>query len=421
MFYIRMFPAQNGDCFFVGMGTSPGVNLLIDAGYGRTYHRLLKPFLQTLSQSGAMLDRLIVTHIDSDHIGGALPFLAENGAASSPKIIPIKQIWHNSYRHFQFKAQENAAQYTTDKRKVDAILKAVVARGYKSPEGSAEGPVSARQGSTLGSLILKGGYSWNDDFRGMAACVEHGPCIELENGAKLIFLSPSSKKLQALDAYWRKELNKMGCFGCISESTYFDDAFEYFMSHEPDSVITRAKGAISSSDSVTIENLVASKITEDTSVNNGSSLAFVLEYQNHRVLFLGDAHPTQVTAALKSYYGEDLFPLWFDAVKVSHHGSANNLSSELLACLDSSCFLISTNGKRHHHPDREAIARIIARDTSSPRHIVCNYSTKAAKFFNKPEWKEKYRYDIFMPESDKEIAHLEVHDHGAPSISFETN
>ena len=38
-----------------------------------------------------------------------------------------------------------------------------------------------------------------------------------------------------------------------------------------------------------------------------------------------------------------------DAVKVAHHGSAGNVSDDLLAMIDSPRFLVSTNGSRFRH------------------------------------------------------------------------
>lgn len=55
-----------------------------------------------------------------------------------------------------------------------------------------------------------------------------------------------------------------------------------------------------------------------------------------KILFLGDSHPCIIEQELRSLYGEG--PIWFDAVKVSHHGSSGNTSPSLLKLIDSANF-----------------------------------------------------------------------------------
>jgi beta-lactamase superfamily II metal-dependent hydrolase len=63
--------------------------------------------------------------------------------------------------------------------------------------------------------------------------------------------------------------------------------------------------------------------------------------------------------------------LQLDIVKVSHHGSQYNTSSEFLSLLHSSRYIISTNGSKHGLPKKRAIARII-KETDG--QICFNYS-----------------------------------------------
>lgn len=95
---VDMLAADEGDCFLI-MAEKENINILIDGGTAKTYHRVLKPKLQELNRLGKCIDLLVVTHIDDDHIGGILELLKENTSDSESKIIKIKNIWHNSYRH----------------------------------------------------------------------------------------------------------------------------------------------------------------------------------------------------------------------------------------------------------------------------------------------------------------------------------
>ncbi|CAG9708284.1 hypothetical protein CNEO_43494 [Clostridium neonatale] len=96
-----MFPAEGGDAFLLRFDNKK--NILIDMGYSDTYTNYIKDRLLQLKRQGECIDLLVITHIDKDHIGGAIKFLYENGNVDNANIIDIKEIWHNSYRFLQFK------------------------------------------------------------------------------------------------------------------------------------------------------------------------------------------------------------------------------------------------------------------------------------------------------------------------------
>ncbi|MCB1968145.1 MAG: hypothetical protein KDI64_19465, partial [Candidatus Accumulibacter sp.] len=96
--------------------------------------------------------------------------------------------------------------------------------------------------------------------------------------------------------------------------------------------------------------------------------------------FLADAYHEVITASLKRLLqqrGQQVLEV--DAVKVAHHGSAGNVSDELLALIDSPRFLVSTNGSRFRHPDAEAMQRIIARSRHQPPTLCFNYQSKTTR------------------------------------------
>jgi glyoxylase-like metal-dependent hydrolase (beta-lactamase superfamily II) len=94
-----MFPAKNGDCFLVSMGTDKKQHILIDCGYTETYNKFLKNELYNIARKNEAISLLVITHVDQDHILGALKLIEEN---NKHKFIHIEEIWHNSYRHLQF-------------------------------------------------------------------------------------------------------------------------------------------------------------------------------------------------------------------------------------------------------------------------------------------------------------------------------
>jgi hypothetical protein len=154
-----------------------------------------------------------------------------------------------------------------------------------------------------------------------------------------------------------------------------------------------------------VDGLADAHFDEDTTAPNGSSIAFLAEYDDKAVLFTGDAHPSTLIASLQQLLRErhlDTLPL--DAFKIPHHGSKNNLNIELLKLLDCRRYLISTNGSYYHHPDREAIARILkygALAYSQPNfdkaEVCFNYHKPRVAIWDDEALKFKYHYQTSFP------------------------
>src|SRR4051794_4758890 len=89
MVRIHLLPAREGDCILVEYGDkrSPS-RILIDGGTRGTSPQIVR----ALAGCGP-LELIVVTHVDSDHIGG-LVALFERGEA--PRAADI---WFNGYRH----------------------------------------------------------------------------------------------------------------------------------------------------------------------------------------------------------------------------------------------------------------------------------------------------------------------------------
>lgn len=77
---------------------------------------------------------------------------------------------------------------------------------------------------------------------------------------------------------------------------------------------------------------------------NKSSIAFLFEYGNKKLLFLGDAVSSQISSELRKMGYSEEFPLGVDACKIMHYGSKHNTSKELIKVIDCKKYLIS--GKR---------------------------------------------------------------------------
>ena len=223
----------------------------------------------------------------------------------------------------------------------------------------------------------------------------------MTEGVNLKLLSPSNQKLQELSLYWKSELFQAGYTTNENIETFSEEAFETILANQKETKVFKSKDV--SLDVLDIENLSNSMFYEDKAPVNGSSIAFVLEKKDMKVLLLGDSHPTQIIESLRQHYKEENFPIEFDVIKISHHGSQKNTSNELLEIINSKKYVFSTNGKGHNHPDKETIARIIAKETEYTKELYFTYTLEVIKEFKNEELQEKYNYKIIEGDGNSSI------------------
>lgn len=396
MLTIHLLPANYGDTILVDIAKNekqPNTNILIDCGFN--FNSGLLPLLKDYHAQGKIIDRFIITHYDEDHISSAAKLIKDNGLSSSPKIIKIDQVWLNAYRHLQFDKKE---LISLDPGQED-LLKNFIAS--QNPQGTSTGtPIGAKKASQLGKELLVGGYSWNNDFQGEAICIEHKSEVLVKEGVKIILLGPNKTQLKALETAFKSGLKEFGI--TVSDNELIDDAFELYIKTIGKEEFESYQGEITGSliSSITPEIIQSvvdnSKYKADTKIGNGSSISFILEADHKRILFLADAHAEPIIEQLQLLYpGQD--KLFFDAIKVGHHGSLANNPRNLYDYIDSAQFLISTNGchPSHIHPDLETIAFIINRplpENLNSRKLVFNYFPKKIAGIFDEKLKEKLNY-----------------------------
>jgi beta-lactamase superfamily II metal-dependent hydrolase len=372
---ISVFPALNGDSILLETQLSA---VLIDGGYTSTYKNYIKPRLEQLKSEEKTLSHLIVTHIDNDHISGIIKLIEEN---QSDRLISIEHIWHNSFRHLR-EIEDKIAVKGKD------ISELAINYVIKEDNVVQDKDISAVQGSTLASMLRKYNCRWNSEFENKAVSAESFPQITSRDLTFKI-LSPSNEKLAELKKYWKKELYIKGFSSDENLTEFNEDAFEYILSLEKEKRKLSRKNVSGSFD---IEKLASTHFIEDDAAVNGSSISFILEYQNLKILFLADSHPSVIIQNLKNHFKAEEFPVKFDLIKISHHGSSSNTSPELLQYIDSERYVFSTNGLSHNHPDAETIARIISRKTEFTRSLYFNYSLDSLTNFKNKDLMEKYNF-----------------------------
>ncbi|WP_415302015.1 AVAST type 1 anti-phage system MBL fold metallo-hydrolase Avs1a [Alcaligenes sp. SJTW-7] len=363
MFRLKMYPAKNGDSFLVN---ADGTYILIDAGFASTYQDFIATDLELLAKEGGRLDLVVCTHIDADHIGGLLEFFSLNGTPDK-RGIEVDAVWHNSLRSLP-----STPTAQSDGLYDQVVLEAIRRRGFQGVATSSPNPISARQGSSLAKLLRQYGYTWNSGD-GTSCISENDSPVSLPNNVGVQVIGPRTVRLEKLRDFWLREVRKLGYKGSSQPSDLLDDAYEMWCATLPPPPIPQVT-PISANSSRRLVDVYA----PDASIPNGSSIALLIFNENTRLLFLGDAWAEDVVDRLKALQ-PTADPLIFDAIKVSHHGSLHNTSVELLSIADSPCFLISSDGSRHGHPDFEVLTEIVDRPAPFKRQLFFNYETAASR------------------------------------------
>lgn len=356
MLRIKMYPARNGDSFLID---AAGEFILIDAGFASTFQDFVKADLTALASAGGRLALAVCTHIDADHIGGLLEFFACNGP-SPRRIVAVDRVWHNSLCSLPTPpAGEEGVQGRL-------VLEALQRRGFGGP--AALGPIGAHQGSSLARMLRRDGYLWNEGNGTTCISLDQQP-LALSEAVSVEVVGPSRARLEALRSIWLREVARLGYKGGAAPADLLDDAYEMWCATAPQAPSVQIR-TVSANASRRLADIYA----PDQSPANGSSIAVIIKSAGIRALFLGDAWAEDTVARLQAV-NSATSPILFDAIKVSHHGSCHNTSPEMLATVDAPCFLISTDGSRHGHPDFEVLAEIVDRPAPFERRLIFNYET----------------------------------------------
>jgi beta-lactamase superfamily II metal-dependent hydrolase len=358
MFKIEMLPAAQGDCLWIEYGDeAKPYRILIDTGTVPTYKRL-RERIEQLPERERRFNLFIISHVDGDHIEGAIPLLRDEALG-----VEYDDVWFNGWKH---------------------ILKVTDDR---------LGPV---QGEYLSALLEEGEHKWNEAFNnGETAYIPDSgdlPHVTLPGGMKLTLLSPTANELSKLRPVWDREVRKENLAPGDAE-----DALEH-LEGKPKFRPVDVLGE----EMVDVPTLAASEFKKDDSQTNGSSIAVLAEYDGRRCIFAADAFAPVLEASIDRLLHErGIERLALDALKVSHHGSQKNTSVELLKKLKCSRYLISTSGSTHHHPDDEALSRIIINASKRERPtFYFNYRSDENEIWESRKMKERYEYRAVYPSGD---------------------
>lgn len=390
---LKFFNAKNGDA--IHLATNTGKNIILDMGYAETYYNYIKSHIMKIRDINQKIDLLVISHIDQDHIEGALSFLQDVCREEFDKKI-INEVWHNSYRHLSLAQVKNIGEQ--DYRVLRTLKENCETENNLkfSTDGNKE--ISAKQGSTLAGLIYKLGTPWNKVFDGMAACGIRDINFE---GLNITILTPSLNTLEKLKRFWRSELIGRKFDFQFGEDELFDDAYEFYLLNEAvfenDEEMKIAYDAGQKFQEL-LQIGINKEVVKDSSITNASSISLIIEDEGKRALLTADATDDDLFNALKSLSNKGV-SMEFDLIKLSHHGSIKN-NLKWLSMVKAKYYVISTDSSKHNHPDLESIVNLIKNNKDHNKIICFNNYVKAVVETNNPSLIKEYNYSILLPNQD---------------------
>jgi beta-lactamase superfamily II metal-dependent hydrolase len=296
---IKFFPVGCGDAIsirFLG-DDNKYHNILIDGGYQKMYPLGIKNEIQTIVEQNECIDLWIITHIHEDHIGAIRQFIRQKRLRKRVDIS--KTVFWFNYSKFAVKVGVKESDLTS-------VSDGIKLRDFLKEKGQLSETIT-------NEMVEKDFY-----------------------GASITILSPNKKSYDKFVNEWKAQ-----------EQVIVDkEEGKYKSSQENDY-------------DVQINDFDLSDFTEDSDFDNGSSIAFLFELNNQRILFTADSHSSVLVSSLGKKYSKEK-PLKLNYMQIAHHGSKYNTSDDLLELIDCENYIISGDGyNKHNLPNKETLVRII--------------------------------------------------------------
>lgn len=381
MLNLHIVQAEHGDCLILeyGSGSNPEY-ILIDGGPSGVYETHLKPVLQDIPARQRTLQRVVISHIDDDHINGVLELVKDQQARvkrGQRPTVTIKELWHNTFSTI---VDVDVRDLPPDRRAAVRAVHDLSANAIDldepdaAPDGDEEEPKSIPQGDELTGEAGRLKLPINLGFRPTRLITVDGaprPIAEFRP-MNMYVVGPSRENLRRLQTDWLKWLAR-----------------------------PKAPG----------REVEAEEVPEpDDSKFNLSSIMLLAESDGKRILLTGDGLGEDLVQGLEQAgvlaAGETLH---VDVLKLPHHGSARNVSAEFFRRVTADRYLISANG-RDDNPDLLTLKWLVdvAREQGRAIELVITNWTRSICELMRARDPEEYGYEVVAMEPGKHELVLKV-------------
>lgn len=363
IFSLDVRRAKHGDCLLLHFGTpqEPGL-ALIDGGPRGVWGSHLKPRLLEIRKARGLsrdqpllVDLLMVSHVDDDHIQGILDLTKEMRESPNAPLLQAASFWHNSFDDLigndasevgaQVAAQFGAAALsgglpadaTLDSDEPDEVVRDAL-----------KVLASIEQGHRLRGDAEALGFPRNAEFDGKLIAAARKP-VKIAGQLKFTVAGPMKPELKALQKKHAEFL--------------------------------RARKRKSP------QAALAAYV--DRSVANLSSIVVLAEAGGKSMLLTGDARGDKILKGLE--LAGALKPgktMTVDLLKVPHHGSSNNLDVEFFERILADHYVFSGNGD-YGNPERETMEMLFAARGRSPLTIHLTYPISEIDAARKAHWQKE--------------------------------
>lgn len=342
LFTLEALRAKHGDALLLHFGdaASPGL-IVIDGGPSGVFKASLKPRLIQLQKARSAtlpVDLAMVSHIDDDHINGFLAWIESLGKPGATNC-DVREVWHNSFDDIVGSAETANAIVAAVKPAMTAAL---------GNAGSAAGMhlhsalvlASVAQGRNLRIALKNQALTVNAGFPSGLVAVQPGqPVTKKKLGnLTLTVLGPRQDRVNALRIEWAKKLQEMG----VAVTAAFTDE----------------------------------------SVFNLSSIIVLAESRGKSMLLTGDARGDDILAVLRDSQLFKAGKFRCTLLKIPHHGSDHNVSTEFFRRVVADHYVFSGDGK-HDNPELSTLQMLLDARPGEKYSVHFTYPEARVKAFYK--------------------------------------
>jgi hypothetical protein len=373
MLKFHVIQAEQGDSLLLEWDESGKSHfILVDGGPGGVFDAHIKGFLARKVKTNGKIDRVMLSHVDDDHINGLLDFLGD--LQSGQEKYKIDGLWHNTFSQVVGREIERQFFELVDRdfspREAEFLL--------NKDRSIAQGDQLTVLGSSLGIKI-------NPELEAEQLFTVDGVKNPLSvSGIKFTVVGPTEKNLEKLRKSWLAWLAKRNKE--ISQG-----------------IAPRAL---------------------DTSVPNLSSIMMLVEAFGKTILLTGDGRGDHLLQGLRAVgLLKKGGTYHVDVLKMPHHGSARNVNMKFFQTVTADRYVISANG-RDGNPDLDTLVWIAqaARDSGRKIEIVVTNESESTRTFRSAFPADQYGYTwISLPSGGNAITLDLTADINTPTITFDTS